>query len=375
MSKGNDDRDDQLLDRLNNIVEEGDEEGESMAEDYSIDADIFFEETGQEDDETFEEGEEDDNYDEDAATPMDYQWEARVPDEGSDTTASYASDLQFSGLSFDDIGVAEDSVTNDGTSVATSEDSGKRPSFSSPRSAYRGSGGSAHSAPLRRLSPMPSATATRRRVSINVPMNSPQPRPPLPSTRRRKSVSYKHMAAGTPFASRADDDESSSNSSLRMSASGRFFSRHTRTPSYSSSVTSAFGGRSYSSYDSMDHAMSTLDQGGEWENVVAAAAVVAAGTAGGNMRSHTQFAVDDYVLVFLNVLNHTNSEDSRDAFTVNPVNKFGFPRGEGKTAEEQNGPYVYVLATVRKVHFDEDLRYYTVARADCDTEQRADTGK
>ena len=127
----------------------------------------------------------------------------------------------------------------------------------------------------------------------------------------------------------------------------------------------------------MDQAMSNLGQGGaeEWESVVAAAAVVAAGVTSGNMRSHTQFAVDDNVLVFLNVLNHTNSVDSREVFTVNPVNKYGFPRGEGKTTQEQHGPYVYVLATVKKVHFDEDLRYYTVARADCGTEQRADTGK
>lgn len=373
MSTGDDDRDDTLLDRLNNIVEEGDEEGESIAEDYSIDADIFFEEVDRkEDDETIEEEEEeDDNYDENAATRMDYQWEVRLPDEGSES-ASYASDLQFSGLSFEDMAQADDSVAYDGTSVGTSDDSSKsKRMFPSRKSINRGSGGSAHSAPLRRLSPIPAAT--RRRVSINVPMNNPQPRNTLSAPRRRKSVAFKRVSVGESHS----DDEESSGSSIRMSASGRFFPRSIRRTSYASSGTSALGGRSYASFDSMDQAMLTLDQGGasDWENVVAAAAVVAAGTAGGNKRSHTQFATGDNVLVFLNVLNHTNSVDSRDAFTINPVNKFGFPRGEGKTSEEQQGPYVYVLATVKNVHFDEDLRYYTVARADCGTEQRADTGK
>lgn len=383
MSTGDDDRDETLLDRLNNIVEEGDEESESIAEEYSLEADIFFGEAGQEGDDDSMEEEEEDDYDEDAAPPMDYQWEQRVPEEGSDS-ASYTSDLQFSALSFDDLAQADDSVAYDatsvGTSVGTSEGSSRRPSFSAQTSINRNSGSSVHSAPLRRLSPMPTAAATRRRVSINVPMNSPQVQSAqartAASTRRRKSVSYKHLASSSQYGSRSDDEESSA-SSIRMSTSGRLFSRNGRRTSYGSSVTSAFGGRSHTSYefDSMDHAMSNLDQGGaeEWESVVAAAAVVAAGVTSGNMRSHTQFAVDDNVLVFLNVLNHTNSVDSRDVFTVNPVNKYGFPRGEGKTTQEQHGPYVYVLAAVKKVHFDEDVRYYTVARADCGTEQRADT--
>ena len=129
--------------------------------------------------------------------------------------------------------------------------------------------------------------------------------------------------------------------------------------------------------DSMEMANSIFGQSGlsEWDNVAAAAAAVAAGASGTSKHSHTQFAVGENVLVLLNILNHTNSVDNPDTFTVNPVNKWGYPRGEGKTAEEQLGPYVYVLATVKKVHFDEDLRYYTVARADSCSEQRADTGE
>lgn len=56
------------------------------------------------------------------------------------------------------------------------------------------------------------------------------------------------------------------------------------------------------------------------------------------------------------------------------VNRYGFPPGEGTTAEEQNGPYAFVMATVLTVHFDEFAEYYTVKRADNGAEQRADTG-
>lgn len=57
------------------------------------------------------------------------------------------------------------------------------------------------------------------------------------------------------------------------------------------------------------------------------------------------------------------------------VNRYGFPPGEGTTAEEQNGPYSFVMATIQTVHFDEFAEYYTVKRADTGGEQRADTGR
>lgn len=60
---------------------------------------------------------------------------------------------------------------------------------------------------------------------------------------------------------------------------------------------------------------------------------------------------------------------------ANLVNRYGFPPGQGVTPEEQRGPYVYVLATVVKVHFEEDAEYYTVKRADTGVDQRADDGK
>jgi hypothetical protein len=128
----------------------------------------------------------------------------------------------------------------------------------------------------------------------------------------------------------------------------------------------------------LDNAIASLrkqDSNSEWENVAAAAAVVAASSQGGNVKSrHTQFAVDDTVLVFLTLLNVTNMEDPKDTFTVAPVNAYGYPLGEGTTELEKNGPYSFVLATVKHVHFDEDDRYYTIVRSDTGTEQRADSG-
>lgn len=74
-----------------------------------------------------------------------------------------------------------------------------------------------------------------------------------------------------------------------------------------------------------------------------------------------RYKPDDYVLV----CNH----QSRWA---NLVNRYGFPPGEGATPEEQRGPYIYVLCTVKEVHFEEFAAYYTVDRCDTGAEQRAD---
>lgn len=123
-------------------------------------------------------------------------------------------------------------------------------------------------------------------------------------------------------------------------------------------------------------AFMTLGQMGntELEDAAAAAAVVAL-TEGASATKRIQYVVDDLVLVLLNILNLTNSVDPPDAFTVMPVNQYGFPPGEGHRSSEQQGPYVYVLATVKRVHYDEDVPYYTVIRADTLAEQRADVGE
>jgi hypothetical protein len=117
-----------------------------------------------------------------------------------------------------------------------------------------------------------------------------------------------------------------------------------------------------------------------WENVAAAATVAAATAGNSGKRSHVQFGTDDRVLVMVSLLNITNHEDDKDMFTIDPVNKYGFPVGYnfpvggGNTEAERHGPFSFVIATVTNVHFDEDERYYTVRRYDTGTEQRADSG-
>ena len=54
------------------------------------------------------------------------------------------------------------------------------------------------------------------------------------------------------------------------------------------------------------------------------------------------------------------------------VNRYGFPPGEGSSPEEMRGPYIYAMATVKQVHFEEFAAYYTVVRADTGAEHRAD---
>lgn len=75
-----------------------------------------------------------------------------------------------------------------------------------------------------------------------------------------------------------------------------------------------------------------------------------------------RYQIEDLVLV--------SNHQSRWA---NLVNQYGFPPSEGYTAEEQRGPYLFVLATVQQIHYDEFAVYYTVERADSGAEQRADT--
>lgn len=127
-----------------------------------------------------------------------------------------------------------------------------------------------------------------------------------------------------------------------------------------------------SELNSIQQAASRLESGPD--SVFAAASVVAQSAQVSAKRGHVQFNTDDVVLCMLTLLNVTNPGDDTDSFTVCPVNIHGYPPGEGKTEAERQGPYVFVTATVKKVHFDEDERYYTVVRADNGTEQRADTG-
>jgi hypothetical protein len=390
------DHDENLLDRMEHIaeaenedvVDDGDEEGD----DESMDPGNLFhadqaDEDGSGDSEEDDEFAEDDDYNEDTSERIDYHWTPTSAEESDGALGEF----QISGISFDDIN--QSSLAFDGSSSENSSlyASSRRGSFnqqSRRRSSSRISIGSSQSAPLTSSSKLFSATTSsaQRRVTISVPNEKGDEeddmgrqglsrrnvmRAQQSSKRRRQSVSLKSLSVpnSSSFSPEEIEDSTTTTSSLKMSS---IFSRKSTRRTF-------VGHKSHGYFASMDSAVSSLGNGSsntEWENVAAAAAVVAAGSApASGKRSHFQFAVDEKVLVFLNILNITNTVDSEESFTVIPVNKYGYPRGEGKSHEEQQGPFVYVLATVQKVHFDEDLRYYTVARADTGAMQRADAGE
>lgn len=110
------------------------------------------------------------------------------------------------------------------------------------------------------------------------------------------------------------------------------------------------------------------------------AAVVAAATLPASVNSSSsnnnnrgvQFAQGDHVLVMLSLLDMADQFGDKESYTIDPVNAWGYPRGQGQTEVQKHGPYLFVLCAVTQVHFDEDERYYTVRRIDTGTEQRAD---
>lgn len=171
------------------------------------------------------------------------------------------------------------------------------------------------------------------------------------------------------------DDEESGSGPI-SSAVGRLTFRNRRSRQTRQSMSIAGRQGPTGSLDSAIDTLRNQDSNSEWENVAAAVTVVAASEAGASPSKsrHIKFAVNDTVLVFLTLLNVTNMEDPKDTFTVAPVNKYGYPAGEGSTEAEKSGPYAFVICTVKHVHFDEDDRYYTVVRADTGTQQRADSG-
>jgi hypothetical protein len=60
---------------------------------------------------------------------------------------------------------------------------------------------------------------------------------------------------------------------------------------------------------------------------------------------------------------------------VSSVNRFGFPPGEGRTAEEKTGPYIFVLGKIQEIHFEENSVFYTVRREDTGVDVRGSPGK
>lgn len=184
---------------------------------------------------------------------------------------------------------------------------------------------------------------------------------------------------GSYTSSSLSDDHSSSGSSIlaRVRSRATVFKSNTRSVLQSRRSHASSRGSSGEGSAPLDMAeavdrLGSHERNSNWENAAAAAAVVAATTNIPASRKHVQFSKGDHVLVMLTLLNITNREDDDTHFTVDPVNVYGYPAGEGRTEEQRTGPYSFILCTVANVHFDEDERYYTVVRADTGSEQRAD---
>lgn len=79
--------------------------------------------------------------------------------------------------------------------------------------------------------------------------------------------------------------------------------------------------------------------------------------------AYREYSVGDAVLVFAN-----------QRF-VSSVNRDGFPPGQGRTADERNGPYLFVLGKIKQIHFEENSVFYTVRREDTGVDVRGNPSK
>jgi len=364
MSSPFDEGGDALLDRMEHITEEEEEDMEDRSMDHAHYPPVLF---CRDDDDVSAASFGDEEYEQVKAS-RGFQW-ANSREEISENMSHNSQDYNISSHF--------DSLSEESTPSLTAGAT-KRSSFSGPTrrrsSASRRSFNSLYSAGSGSFASDPSLQMAKRRGTVSASESDDEGSGHSRLTRqnsvRRKSVNIKPVVTGN-FSMDDNEHFSAASSGIMKIGMGRKASRRT-----SHSISNRHSKSSSQNFDSFDTALSSLGQtsNSEWENVAAAAAVVAAGVGAGSKNlSNLQFAVGEKVLVFLNIMNHTNSVDPQEAFTVQPVNKFGYPRGQGGNFEEQQGPFVYVLATVQKVHFDEDIKYYTVARADTGTLQRADT--
>jgi len=117
----------------------------------------------------------------------------------------------------------------------------------------------------------------------------------------------------------------------------------------------------------------------ESDRMAAAASVVKQAQWANINQKKKNFHTGDNVLVSLTILDIAAASSlapmSQLQSTSAPVNKYGFPQGEGKKQEHTKGPYVYVLATVQSVGFKGFAKDYMVKRCDTGECQRADKGK
>ena len=227
------------------------------------------------------------------------------------------------------------------------------------------------SAPMLSSSALPEEPHRRRQTYVAPDNDEPQ----SGSRRgaRRQQIYFRPSVSGQSQVSNLSDDQNSSMGSVHNNRKARNRSitqRRSHRQSRMSATTAGSSSRLNMS-DAVNRLGMVNQDGSNWDNVLAAASVVAASSQAPTMRT-IQYGQGDAVLCMLTLLNITNHDDDPVDFTIDPVNVHGYPDGEGKTEAERSGPHSFVLGTVVTVHFDEDERYYTVRRHDTGTEQRAD---
>jgi hypothetical protein len=147
--------------------------------------------------------------------------------------------------------------------------------------------------------------------------------------------------------------------------SGRFREKFSRLSTESRSRKSIDG---ETPFEDKDIALANLANASE-NDISAAANIVRHG----NMNiTHKRLKKGENVLV---AFDNNDNFGFEQQLTSRPVNKFGFPKGMGKSEHQRKGPYVYVLAEVLEVKFNEYSTYYLVKRYDTGNCQRADSGE
>ena len=221
-----------------------------------------------------------------------------------------------------------------------------------------------------KVHPADTRQATPRRITISGPYSGSEGDSPMRSSRRRNL--YRPSLAGS-----ASDSTVTSEGNERTRTRPTPKSRNATVFAVSRLSTRRGTVKREISNEQdtlMDAVNRFTENSNDWENVAAAAAVVAASSQTPTKRGLVQFGRGDHVLVMLTLLNITNQFDDKDMFSTDPVNCFGYSVGEGTNEAQRHGPYKYVLCQVQTVHFDEDERYYTVTRMDTGSDQRADPG-
>jgi hypothetical protein len=216
------------------------------------------------------------------------------------------------------------------------------------------------SSPASRLRPLTRNSQFRSAVATNNASRGPNPSSALPrslSLGNRSSSTGSAQASADSFADNASSGISNTPSSATMisalnlgtSTAGFTSNLSRKSQNFRHSIAKRSGG---ALARLTRHGSSMEDGAGEMGSGAQKKAAV------------YRYSISDPVLIS----NHASRWS-------NCVNKHGFPPGSGNSSDEQRGPYIYVLGTVKTIHYEENAVFYTVTRADTGYDIRGDPGR